>query len=493
MKRTATLLLPIALILSSIFLSQTCLARSVPPEEREAVREEVDQRAVEIVSAMKQKYPHLEDELNASVGYFAGRLSSTQVVFVGGGIGLGVMLDSEAGNRTYTNIRRFDVGVGIGGGVYQLLLVFHERSVFEQFRSGRWQSVAGVDTVVGSLGGTAGATSTGTGFSAYVLSETGAEISATLRRARLSVNHDLTDSGVSDISLTAMRGMDWEGEQEEQAPRIWDHRLPFLAQKVIDKGYDLPLPYGVGITYANVEQEQLLTALEVGINGGEIVPFEFVSFENSFSESDSASVKLDTWLFPFMNVFAMIGRVDGQAPLDVLLDGDGMLDYLGTDCSGRPKPPTCNLLQGQTIVLPVTANFKGTTYGIGMVLAGGWKSYFVTLPFNWTYADLEASDTDGVNFTVTPRVGKLFNLRKAGNLAVFVGGNYFDSDLDISGEYQLGDLLDLDYRIEQTNKDKWNAVVGFNWDFNRRWSWSAEYNGFTGSRDTIISSVGFRW
>jgi hypothetical protein len=415
------------------------------------------------------------------------------VVFVGGGIGLGVMLDSQTGSRTYMNIRRFDVGIGIGGGQYQLLLVFHERPVFEQFRSGRWQSVAGVDTVAGSRGGSAAATAAGSGFSAYVLSETGAEVSVTLRRARLIVNHDLTDSGVSDISMTAMRGMIREGEQEERAPRIWDHKLPFLAQKVIDKGYDLPLPYGVGITYVNIEQEQLLTALEVGINGGEIVPFEFVSFENSFSESDSGSVKLDTWLFPFMNVFAMVGKVDGQAPLDVLLDGDGMLDYLGTDCSRPPKPPTCTLLEGQTIVLPVTAKFEGTSYGIGMVLAGGWKSFFVTIPFNWTYADMKTSETDGINFTATPRIGKLLNLRKAGNLAVFVGGNYLDSDLNVSGNVALEGLLDIDYRIEQQNKDKWNAVVGFNWDFNRRWSWSAEYNGFAGSRDAVISSVGFRW
>ena len=58
MKRMSMLLLPIALILSSVILSQTCRARSVPPEERNAVREEVDQRAVEIVSAMKQEYEH---------------------------------------------------------------------------------------------------------------------------------------------------------------------------------------------------------------------------------------------------------------------------------------------------------------------------------------------------------------------------------------------------------------------------------------------------
>jgi hypothetical protein len=366
------------------------------------VRAEIDQKAVEIVEAMKARHPQLRADLETAVGFFAARISSTQVVFVGGGIGLGVLVDSADETQTYMNVRRIDVGVGLGGGRYSLLLVFHDRDTFEQYRAGRWQSIAGIDTVAGARGGMAAATSTRNAFSAYVTSESGAEISATLRLARLTVNHDLTDTGLSDTSIAPMRDVNWTGMQEENAPRQWEHKLPFLAQKVIDMGYHLPLPYGVGVTYANVDQEQLLTSLNVGINGGEIVPFEFVSFENAFSKSDTVSVRLETWLFPFMNVYAMAGRVDGKAPLDVILDGDGMLDHLGTDCSRPPRPPTCGLLEDKTFLLPIEANFEGNTYGIGMVLAYGWRSYFTTIPFNWTYADMDNSKTDGINFTVTP-------------------------------------------------------------------------------------------
>jgi hypothetical protein len=456
------------------------------------VRAEVNKQAQDILEQMIQKHPEIRDEMASSVGHFTARLSSTQVVVVGGAVGLGVLVDAREDTRTYMNINRFDIGIGLGSGRYLLFLVFHEQEAFDQFRAGSWKTIVGVDSVTGSRGGTAAAPVTKSAFSAYVLSETGAELSATVRLAKMSVNHDLTDVGVSDVSISPMHGMDRTGVQEEDAPRQWDHKLPFLAQRVIDMGYDLPLPYGVGVTYANVDQEQLLTSLNVGINGGEIVPFEFVSFDNAFSDSKTTSLKLDTWLFPFMNVFAMVGNVDGQAPMDIYLDGDGMLDYLGTDCSRPPKPPTCGLLEGQTILLPITANFEGTTYGIGMTLAYGWRSYFVTIPFNWTYADMKDSQTEGVNFTVTPRIGKLFTLKRAGNIALFVGANYLDSDLDISGDYQLAGL-DIEYEIEQQNKDKWNALIGFNWDFNRRWSWSAEYNGFTGSRDALISSVVFRW
>ena len=51
----------------------------------------------------------------------------------------------------------------------------------------------------------------------------------------------------------------------------------------------------------------------------------------------------------------------------------------------------------------------------------------------------------------------------------------------------------FDYIIDQENKDKWNALLGFNWDINKRLSWSAEYNGFIGSRDAFISSLSWKY
>ena len=43
--------------------------------------------------------------------------------------------------------------------------------------------------------------------------------------------------------------------------------------------------------------------------------------------------------------------------------------------------------------------------------------------------------------------------------------------------------------IEQKNKDRWTVVLGGNWDISKRWSVSAEYNGFVGSRDSFITSL----
>jgi hypothetical protein len=239
----------------------------------------------------------------------------------------------------------------------------------------------------------------------------------------------------------------------------------------------------------------------VGFNGGDLEGFDFVSFENSNSDTRSFQLKVDAWLFPFLNVFGMYGKVDGSVDLDVFLDGNLILDRRGTDCS-RPlvRPPLCDALEDQVISFPVRAGVDVETWGFGTVLAGGWKGWFATIPISVTYAEPKDRVADGSSLTVTPRFGRLLDLGNLGSMAVFVGGNYLDSDVTIDGSFTFPgneipalEGLTLDYRIDEQNTDHWNIVTGFNWDISKRLSWSAEYNGFTGSREAFISSLNLRF
>ena len=465
---------------------------TIPVDERDDVRAEVDQTAQETIAQLVAEDPELQASLDAAAGYLVARISSTKLPILGGGYGFGVLNDNDEGTRTYINVTRFDIGAGLGAGRYRALVVFHTQEALQRVTDGSWVSGVGAETAAGTRGSSTVAT-TGDEYTVHAVSESGAAIAITARMVNTSINHDLTDTGVSEVSIpnAGFKSID---EQGEAAPRVWDHKLPFKAQAVIDMGYDLPLPYGIGLTYADVDQAQLLGELQVGINGLPIIPFDFVGFDNARSQSQSLSVKADAWVLPFMNVFAMLGKVDGTAPMDVLLDGNGMLDHLDISCTGLPPSPLCTILEDRSFTLPITASFEGNTYGIGMVLAGGWNNWFVAVPINWTYADMDGSQTDGVTFTVTPRIGRVLNLGRKGNLALFVGGNYLDVELTVDGFAQTPDgLLRFDYIIEQENKDKWNALLGFNWDINKRVSWSAEYDGFVGSRDAFITSISWKY
>lgn len=462
---------------------------TIPVDERTEIREGIDAGAEETLSRMVEDDPGFGDKLEASVGYFVSRASATKLPIVGGGHGLGVLYDKEDGSRTYMNITRADLGAGLGTGRFRVVVLFENRETLEKFRGGVWKTGLGTETAAGSH--SAGFQSTtGDGYAIHFLSDSGAAVALSARMVRLSVNEDLTGTGISEVGIPNI-GYDTVDDHGDSAPRVWNRKLPFLAQAVIDEGYDLPLPLGIGLTYANVKQSMVLDDLEVGINGREEEAFEFVAFENAEAHSESLQLKLDAWLFPFMNVFALFGKVEGEAPLDVLLDGNDMLDHLEHECTPPALDPLCILLKDKIITLPITAPFSGETYGLGATLAGGWNNWFVAIPGSITYADMHGTSTEGFAYTVTPRFGRVFNMGRRGSLALFAGGNYLYADLTVKGSVGF-EGLSIDYTVEQENKDPWNAVLGLNWDINKHLSWAMEYNGFVGSRDAYIASLVWR-
>ena len=471
------------LIIAIAYLLAAC--GTIPVEKREPLRQEINERSDETINSIVAKMPELQEKLDSSVGYFVGRVSATKVPVVGAGYGLGVLHDKEQQTRTYMDINRIDLGLGLGSGTYRGLVFFENHQEMEKFRTGKWGRGLGSESMTGDKVTT---TPVDNSLSFFILPEKGSAFMATARLEKFSVNEDLTDTGTSEVSIPNT-GFERSDRQGDDAPRKWEHKLPFLAQKVIDEGYDLPLPYGVGLTFVNINQEMLLKDLEVGINGREEEPFEFVSFDNASAQNNTLQLKIDAWLFPFMNVFGLLGTIDGTAPMDILLDGNDALDHLDIDCSGFPPNALCPVLKDKTVTLPIEAPFSGNTYGIGTILAGGWNNWFVAIPISFTYADMDGTDTEGYAITVTPRSGKNFNLDRYGNISLFCGGNYLDADLTVSGQVSTpeGGLV-IDYTLDQKNKDEWNALIGGNWDINKRWSLAAEYNGFIGSREAVIIS-----
>jgi len=463
---------------------------TIPVEERARVRSEVDTAAIQVLDSFVTEAPGLDAEITESVGYLAGTGTLDLYGLVGRANTIGVLEDRMDQTRTYMNISEFSMGVALGSADLQVLVVVKSHDRLEKMKQSTWLPAADLISIAGEDSGITQLIDDD--LSVYIRSVKGAAVGADLRVARISVNTDLTDAGVSNAGIPTF-GTRTADQQGEGAPRIWQHKLPFLAQKVVDSGYDLPLPYGLGMTYVNLEAEQELTGLSVGFNGGEKVPFEFVEFQNATTETDSVQIKLDSWLFPFMNVFGMVGKVDGSAPMDVVLDGNMMLDEIGEDCSGIISPPACTLLQDRQITLPIQARVDVTTWTIGTVLAGGWHDWFGVVPISLTHADPAGSVADGSAITVAPRGGRLFDLGNMGSLALFVGGNYLHSKYTIDGSIQLpDDAASIDYTLNQNNIDPWTLLVGFNWDISRKLSWSFEYDGFIGSRKAWITSFNIR-
>ena len=143
--------------------------------------------------------------------------------------------------------------------------------------------------------------------------------------------------------------------------------------------------------------------------------------------------------------------------------------------------------------------YEGTNIAVGVNLARGWDRFFVALPMTYAWTDVDIIDNTVTALNITPRIGMTGDMGDRGSVAVFMGATYLHAEVDIAGTIDFdtpggpdGDVTTLAYRISQRNKDRWNTLLGFNWDLNKRCSVMVEA-GFGGSRENFIGGVTYRF
>lgn len=285
-----------------------------------------------------------------------------------------------------------------------------------------------------------------------------------------------------------------------KAPK-YERALPFLAQSVIDLGYQLPKPFGVAVIPAWLRQDFVLRDLSISVNNGPTKNIDFIDYGDPWVENTTVQVKFDAWILPFLNAFAAVGALDGKGSIPLTIQGADLMDHLGLggSCTGGPLQPE---LCVQTLNAEAQPEYNGTSFTIGTTLSAGWRQLFVAVPISYTWTDVNIVETTVEALNITPRVGVTGSIGSWGALSVFVGATYLYAEVELEGSVTfdtpnsgvpgIGDKTTIDYKITQENKDKWNGLVGFNWDISRKWSASAEA-GFGGSRSNFISSFTFRF
>lgn len=188
-------------------------------------------------------------------------------------------------------------------------------------------------------------------------------------------------------------------------PQQWDRALPFFAQRVVDKGYTLPNPYDIGYSYFDGNQRYQLSSLQVSSGSNPLRSADFVRFDQSKIHNTSHQLQVGAWLFPFMNVYGMVGTVQGGGDIGINFSSLADLErFFGIDtgCAGRRPRPACS----QPIRLPTQhANYSGHAYGAGFTLVGVYRNLFFSLPVTFTVTDITMSDTPVRSINIGPRAG----------------------------------------------------------------------------------------
>lgn len=237
---------------------------------------------------------------------------------------------------------------------------------------------------------------------------------------------------------------------------------------------NLPRAFGIGIDYFNMDQPYQIDSLS--FTPPPTLPLPPITNVNAIivnSEVEHVDLKLDVWVFPFLNVFGIYGNIDGKTTVD-----------LGN--VGVPLPPGFEMLN---------IDYDGDVYGGGLVLAVGGDKWFASLTGTFTDTDLDGAFTSSVEATaIQPRIG----IRASETTEVWIGGYFIDAEETHSGTIglDLGPLgpgfpIPIDFAVDLSQQEDFNFSLGLHSMFSEHWETTVEVGG--GDRNTVLANLTYRF
>ena len=269
--------------------------------------------------------------------------------------------------------------------------------------------------------------------------------------------------------------------------------LPIWKEEAEARGYTLPEAFGLNISY--MKQTQDISVDSVGFDGSypvdlgwlgkhdiplsDVVQIEPVGTGKQMSEV--LTLRGDVWLFPFLNLYGIVGTLNGYSETTIKVKALGSEKLSGT--------------------MPFRLELDGTLYGAGFVLAGGYKDVFALVDASYTETKLNVIDGTISSIVISPRIGYDFS-RFGAPLRLWVGAMYQDVEQSLSGNLtdvgltgNLGNLVgQVDngrFNVEQHLVTPWNPLLGMQYKIHDRLYLLGEAG--LGDRQSLFLSVDMRF
>lgn len=286
-------------------------------------------------------------------------------------------------------------------------------------------------------------------------------------------------------------------------PADWPYYFPFWGERLAERGLQLPLPFGIGLNYAFIDQPIEISRIAAGVNDGEMVDLsDLIVFDDLNSKVHAMNLRFDLWVLPFLNLYAMGNyAIEAQTSVSV----------------------------AEPFSFDAGATQSGYGGGFGFTLAGGIWGFFATLDLNWTWNKMQKLDEPVGTFLLTPRIGKNFGelggvewIFWAGAMRQIIGsethGEILLSDAvggDGSFQDKLTDWYDglppgrqaivrrlvegiqaaedpvIRYDLDKAVAHPWNILIGTEVGLTREWRIRAEV-GFL-NRTQVIVGLNYRF
>jgi len=328
----------------------------------------------------------------------------------------------------------------------------------------------------------------------------------------------------------------------------YPYALPIWGEKAAALGFDLPYSAGLSVNYLTQESELVLQNLVVGFNNGPQYNIdEIVRFNSAIAQASALNIRPDLWIFPFLNVYGILGKVKSSTQIDAsiyLPDTANVwspIASFGTTAKfdgtvmGLGITPTMGVGGGwialdmnfawtdiEALDKPVKTFVFGPRFGKSFkfkkpqsqlaLWAGGFRVQFSSettgsLPLIELFpgADPQAKVDQAIVNVETKQMNVdewwsgLSTIEQANpvNKAKYETAN---RALSTAGELlnaadaalNDGDQATVQYSLDKSLKDKWNFIVGSQYQLNKHWMIRAEF-GFLGSRKQFLTSLQYRF
>lgn len=237
-------------------------------------------------------------------------------------------------------------------------------------------------------------------------------------------------------------------------------------------GRALPRGFGIGVDYFHLGQALELDSLSfVAPPGAPFPPGVDPALIAAETDLETFDLKVDVWLLPFLNVFGIYGRIDGQTGVDLSRLNLGL-------------PPGVDQFN---------INYDGDVFGGGIVLAVGGERWFGSITATFTDTDLSGDFQSSVQAaTIQPRIG----LRTDQNIEVWLGGYIIDVDETHSGTINLDlgfglGIIPIDFAADLSQKTGFNPSIGLHMGRENGWEATVEVGG--GDRTTALGNITYRF
>jgi len=324
--------------------------------------------------------------------------------------------------------------------------------------------------------------------------------------------------------------------------------LPIFGKKAAARGFELPYSAGISVNYFWQQSDLVIDNLKVGFNEGEMYDLDgLVRFDKAKSTAQSINIRPDFWLFPFLDVYGIFGRT--MASTDV---GFGVWIQDSTNTEKEIMHAESKVdFTATTIGFGLTPTFGVGGFWIAVDMNFSWTdvpqlskpafSFILGPRFGKTFRFKKPgcslavwggafrvainSGTDGsINLSDVLPVGQLQSQVQQGYLKVDSAQqqvNTWWSNLSPQEQKnpvnvakynaanasltKAGQVLNaaetavnnaagstVQYSMDKEPKNKWNLIVGSQFQLNKHWMVRAE-GGFLGSRYQVTCGLQYRF